>query len=117
MANLDLLKKIHERIITVPEEWDQDTWAAHRECGTSYCIAGWACVLSGYKVDFDTRATHYSDNDVEAAYLTTGEDIADKGAALLDLDEYDTGNLFYCTNNAAALDRLENLIRKLEQNA
>lgn len=36
-----LIKKIAKTVIDNPERLDMDRW----HCGTSHCIAGWACVL------------------------------------------------------------------------
>lgn len=48
--NTELLKAIREKIATVPQAYDQGTYARASDvapCGTAACIAGWACVLSG----------------------------------------------------------------------
>ena len=48
--NIELLKKVREKIATTPEAYDQSVFARPESaapCGTAACIAGWACVLSG----------------------------------------------------------------------
>jgi hypothetical protein len=48
--NIELFKKIREKIATTPEAYDQSVFARRSvtaPCGTAACIAGWACVLSG----------------------------------------------------------------------
>lgn len=45
--NIDLLTQVLERIESDPEHWDQQYWFRANECGTTYCFAGWACVLDG----------------------------------------------------------------------
>lgn len=32
-----------------PQRFDMDVFYQETECGTSYCIAGWACALGGYR--------------------------------------------------------------------
>jgi|SRR6185503_17664585 len=47
--NIELFKKIREKIAATPEAYDQETYGRREEeapCGTAACIAGWACVLS-----------------------------------------------------------------------
>lgn len=48
--NIDLLKKVRDKIATTPGAYNQETWAkpsASAPCGTAACIAGWACIISG----------------------------------------------------------------------
>ena len=48
--NIELFKKIREKIATTPEAYDQTVFARRSitaPCGTVACIAGWACVLGG----------------------------------------------------------------------
>jgi hypothetical protein len=63
--NVELINKVIEQIDAHPETWCQDLWARKTDCGTSYCFAGWACVLAGeeilwneHKVGEDTFAAH-----------------------------------------------------------
>lgn len=46
MRNKQLLEKVADRIEAEPERWNQAHFRSVRECGTTYCIGGWACVLS-----------------------------------------------------------------------
>jgi len=46
MTNTDLLKRTLQHIETHPNEWDQERWVTKTDCGTSYCFAGWALMLS-----------------------------------------------------------------------
>jgi len=46
--NIELFKKIRDKIATTPEAYNQSVFARASEvapCGTVACIAGWACVL------------------------------------------------------------------------
>lgn len=46
--NVELLRRTLEHIEATPLQWDQNTWAEDNyPCGTTYCFAGWAVVLSG----------------------------------------------------------------------
>lgn len=48
--NIELFKKIRDKIKTAPIAYDQSVFARREDsapCGTAACIAGWACVLSG----------------------------------------------------------------------
>lgn len=48
--NIELFKKVREKIATTPEAYNQSVFARASTvapCGTVACIAGWACVLSG----------------------------------------------------------------------
>jgi hypothetical protein len=47
--NVELFKKIRERIATIPESYDQTTWIADNElapCGTAACLAGEAIICA-----------------------------------------------------------------------
>jgi hypothetical protein len=114
VVNLDLLKEIHQKITTTPEGWDQEVWAAQRECGTSYCIAGWACVLSGYKVNFENAEPDFYGGR-EVTTLDNGEYIDAKASELLGLDDWQANVLFYSTSNPVALERLEAMIKDYER--
>lgn len=48
--NVELFKKIREKIATTPEAYDQGSYGRkepNAPCGTAACIAGWASLLSG----------------------------------------------------------------------
>jgi hypothetical protein len=42
MANIKELDAIIAHIEQHPETWNQDSWVSRRDCGTAYCVAGWA---------------------------------------------------------------------------
>ena len=46
MPNFPLLYKTLEYIESHPEEWEQGVWSMKTECGTKFCFAGWAVMLS-----------------------------------------------------------------------
>lgn len=45
MANIELLDKVLDHIEKNPESWNQSAW----RCGTTYCFAGHAALLSGWQ--------------------------------------------------------------------
>lgn len=94
-VNTELLLKIYDKVSAEPEAWDQGNWGQQTECGTTYCIAGWACVLSGLDVQF-TCAPGI------AAVRAGGLPVAFRAADLLNLDEYQAYDLFYDTGNDLA---------------
>lgn len=51
--NIPLLKRIQRQIDKSPDLFLMDCTGQKRECGTAYCIAGWACVLSGVPLSFE----------------------------------------------------------------
>lgn len=94
--NVDLLMQVREKIQTEPERHYQGLWAreiidpARGECGTAYCVAGWAAFLSGE----------------ELHWIDFGK--ARQAEALLRRDEY--GDPIYISNyarDALGLDRDE----------
>jgi hypothetical protein len=48
-VNVDLLQRTLDYIEEHPEEWDQYLWGHKTPCGTTFCFAGHAALLSGYK--------------------------------------------------------------------
>jgi hypothetical protein len=46
MTNVNLLREVVEQIEADPESWDQSAWISTNSCKTTFCIAGWACVLA-----------------------------------------------------------------------
>jgi len=46
----DLLRAVADQIEAHPETWDQNHFEARSECGTTYCVAGWALRLSHQQI-------------------------------------------------------------------
>ena len=44
--NTKLLLEIKKHILTHPKQLNMGTWMTKTNCGTTCCIAGWACLLS-----------------------------------------------------------------------
>lgn len=141
MANTELLKKIKTVLTLKPELWDQHQWARRAltvpepvltdtaddvaeeikevSCGTAMCVAGWACFLSGEKIDWTNDAdVDEISNKIMATFLTSGETIESRARELLDISYEDAGTLFYGFGEDATLERLDELIEygELEEN-
>lgn len=57
--NTDLLMQVREKIANEPEKHHQAAWALASsnpaeggDCGTAYCVAGWAAVLDGQTLEW-----------------------------------------------------------------
>lgn len=44
--NLPLLRAVLAQIDAAPERWEQASYAVKKDCGTAYCVAGWAVHIS-----------------------------------------------------------------------
>jgi hypothetical protein len=48
--NVELLRKVQEAILADPKSFDMSDFQRDTECGTAYCIGGWAAKLAGERV-------------------------------------------------------------------
>lgn len=71
--NIPLLRQIQEKILTLPELFDMNYFEHKNECGTTFCISGWAEKLSGIE----------------------SEEGVDPGAVALGIDDRESFRLFY----------------------
>lgn len=110
--NLDLLRAVREQITTHPETHDQRSWAKRAKCGTTHCIAGWACALSGDAFEWEPDAF----DQREYASFISGRvvDIEDRARGLLGLTRDEAPDLFFELSNPAALELLNALIQEAE---
>lgn len=94
--NTDLLRATLDQILAQPELHHQEYWAKQTDCGTAYCFAGWACVLSGLEARFfeGCRRTEF---------LTDGRTIDATAQEILGLDSLTVGDLFDPHNDVATL--------------
>lgn len=107
--NIPLLRKTLEHIEAHPNEWSQRVWGQRIVgCGTTYCFAGTAAVLSGYepaweKFTGDDGAERYAMSHVIDPETGGSRGVEQIGAALLGLDLHDAddnmnseaGRIFY----------------------
>lgn len=105
--NTDLMLQVRNAIRMEPERHNQDEWGSHpeadpSECGTTYCIAGWAVVL----------ATGKSLKEGCAKYDETPGFSDVVAAQLLGLDSDEANEIFFCLDNKLALERFDALIEK-----
>jgi hypothetical protein len=106
--NKELMREVLAQVTSHPEEWSQSTWGKKTECGTTFCIAGWACILSGWK-PAELASGPYP--------IGSGIDLVEKdgvtrhieilGAELLELDSNQAEALFYETDNEDAWEMLK----------
>lgn len=78
--NVKLLRKIQKHILTIPKklfdmtEWRTMLFNRGKECGTSHCIGGWACSLTGQNsYTFDDAQTALGLNYDQAMRLFMGD--------------------------------------------
>lgn len=112
--NADLLLAVREQITANPETHEQGTWGRKNECGTTHCIAGWACVLEGVQI-------RWTEHGEELAAMGGTNEVAANGtcwaipgyaANALGLDGLQSAALFYETDNGKALAYLDRLIEE-----
>lgn len=110
--NVDLMLAIRQQITAHPESHEQRFWAQRTECGTTYCIAGWAVTLTGKAMEWRSRPGPSA--EIEGAWrvsdLHGGRGISAVAADLLGLTGEEAESLFHQGNNARALARLDELI-------
>jgi hypothetical protein len=93
----DYLQAIADQIEQHPGLYNQWAYAspAAEECGTAYCIAGWAAHLRGWEPDTPAEGDwewRYPERAVSGGWIT--DDVAAIAAELLGLDEDDAALLF-----------------------
>lgn len=123
MLNIELLRTVRETLVRAKENrtWDQSMWAAVERgksapespespisCGTSMCVAGWTCFLSGKEIDW--RGAERDGGYLVASELTDGTPIEQEAQKLLGLNDYQVSDIFYCMDETEALRRIDNLL-------
>jgi hypothetical protein len=93
------VKLVLAQIDATPELWDQGVWMAHTQCGTTACVAGWACLLAGAD---PTEELSWEDTYVRLGDRT--EDVPVLAAELLGLSGAQAEALFWETNTREDLD-------------
>lgn len=86
--NVPLLRKTLEHITEHRQEWYQGAWAIRTECGTAYCLAGHAVVLSGHEI-------RVPEGEYQLGYATaSGEYVSEVAMEELGLTEWEAERLF-----------------------
>jgi hypothetical protein len=111
-VNAPLMWKVLEHIEAHPEEWDQGfwgvQWGVQRDCTTTYCFAGWACVIGGN----DQQQPHLLNDGVRTHLIDEtvgGSEIADEAIELLGIDT-DAATVLFDNHNT--LDDLRELVER-----
>lgn len=118
MPNIPLLLQTMAHIEAHPKQWNQGSWIREdSDCGTAYCFAGWAAVLSGAKFAKDVAS-----NDFRSCVIPPDDaepvDVADYAADLLGVEPYEADraeednyvHLFHAAND---LDDLRQIVNEL----
>lgn len=112
--NVDLLMQVREKIVNEPEKHNQGSWATAQsdpreggDCGTAYCVAGWAAVLDGQELDWQCGSIGWM-----ASWLAGMDRAIDTHARIvLGLTENEAFRLFLAENRRDdVLDMLDRLI-------
>lgn len=114
--NTELGRRILDHITAHRDQFDMGIWGRFDpECGTAACLAGWAMLLSGYRV-----------NDIEDFIRPDGSAVrpgveGDEAAGLLDLSyeerygaEEDECSLFTSPDEDQAIARFRALVEVAE---
>jgi hypothetical protein len=93
--NIPLLREVMKTVTAYPERTDLDVWGEQTPCGTKYCIAGWAAVLSGALLGWDRENHPWA--LLTRVYVGVGgsTDPENAGAQLLGLTLLEANELFY----------------------
>jgi hypothetical protein len=110
MANIEKLEAVLDHIKMHPESHNQEVWAEKTECGTAYCMAGWAVALAGYEFCWRSDGTTSSVITERTATSTHCELIEEIATAVLGLDFRDADDLFHSLNT---VDDLELMVKNL----
>lgn len=111
--NTDLLMQVREKIVNEPEKHEQSRWARAfsdprkgGDCGTAYCVAGWAAVLDGQKLAWIAFGDFW-----EASVLIGGVGISPYAMETLGLSMNEARRLFAGDNpRTHVLSMLDRLI-------
>jgi hypothetical protein len=106
MPNTELLRRTLAHIEAHPFQWDQDSWAIRTECGTSYCFAGTALMLSEIEPDWREADRDEATGDLYTRWANVGGKtrlISDVAQEALELSDSDAARLFDPYNDLEAL--------------
>lgn len=115
--NRDLFVDVLAHIESDPNSWHQGSWASAScgvpaqgakidplapPCGTAFCMAGWACVVSGERINWGTNPDFLYDPE---NWSGNGDSIETRARELLTNGGY-TGGLFGASNSLDVLYRI-----------
>lgn len=113
MEGLELLRAVREQIIEHPEEHNQRHWGAETDCGTTYCVAGWALALNDHPMEWTPRG---GEGTIIAYAAEGGTDVATIARRLLSLSFEEAYGMFFA-GEAEALRLLDAAIERREAEA
>lgn len=104
--NAVLAYQVLDTIDANPDQWDQADWAAMSKCGAAYCFAGWAVVLSGRKLVWESRSRTFAQAEfvLDDRYGVGQQWIGEAAREALGID--DSAALFSGGNTREDLGRL-----------
>jgi hypothetical protein len=104
--NVAELVAIYQHIKAHPEEWNQFYYGCRTDCGTAYCVAGWAAARAGYEMDWP--------DDVYlkriATHVTAGPLVDEVAQRILGLTDEQADDLFQEEND---LDDIRAIITEI----
>lgn len=106
MRNLKLISDVLNNIKENPDHHWQAEWGVKTECGTTHCVAGWACEMSGHPLAWDGLCA--------SDYTVSGLHVPVLAQELMGLTDDEANRLFFETNEQEAVELLEKIL-KLEE--
>lgn len=112
--NTELAERVIGQIEAHPEEWDQRFWRTKRDCGTTFCFAGWAVQLTANDLGLSyehVREAHGGGSDLRAAQELLG--LTSTQSCELFIDSIDVGHRSTGPlNSIELLDHVKGLVKK-----
>lgn len=112
MANIELFRRIISHARQHPEEYDQTRYRAQRTCGTTYCIAGHAVIMTHGEVQMLTYDDRLNLGRFADFRLPDGRygDWMGTGAKALGLTIYQAEVVFSANNSLERVERMVDLL-------
>lgn len=107
--DVELLKKVRDKVTSDPEAHYQANWGRKTSCGTTHCIAGWAAVLDGAAVDWEDDGDGYWEAATVNGCAQHIETYAKEALGLT----WEEASIFYASRDEA-LQQLDRLIERGE---
>lgn len=104
-VNQPLLRETMDTILAKPEAHNQEFYARRTECGTAYCFAGTALVLSGE--DFAFSSNHYGEVSWD---LASGKPLFITACMILGIRPDDAMTLFHGDNTVEDLKHMVDVL-------